>query len=189
MVNLLFYRTLSIISVSVAILFLHSCGNDIETVKSITQIQSGPSMSAKNIEVIFSENGRLQAKLNSPLLHRYEGDKPYLEFPQGFRIEMYDSLRRPATTITGKYGKQDQSTRVMEAKGNVVVRNELEKKQLDTEHLTWDENRQLIFSDVAVKITTPDKVLFGSGIKANEAFTWYQIPNVSATMTVKNDSI
>jgi len=56
------------------------------------------------------------------------------------------------------------------------LENELENKQLNTEHLIWDENRQLIYSDVKVKITTPDKVLYGSALKANEAFTWYQIP-------------
>jgi hypothetical protein len=77
----------------------------------------------------------------------------------------------------------------MEAKGNVIVRNVIENKQLNTEHLTWDESKQLIYSDVRVKITTPDKVLYGSGIKSNEAFTWYQIPDVSATLMVKKDSI
>ena len=173
----------------ILILFISGCGNDIETVKSITQIQTGPSMSAKNIEIIFSESGKIQAILHSNLLNRYEGQKPYLEFPKGFKIEMFDSLMQVSSTITGDYGKKDETTRIMEADGNVIVRNELENKQLNTEHLTWDENKQMIFSEVKVKITTPDKVLYGSGIKSNEAFTWYQIPNVSATMTVDRDSI
>ena len=170
-------------------LFLTGCGNDIETVKSLTQLRTGPNMSAGKIEVIFSESGNIQAKLYSPLLNRYEGQSPYLEFPKGFRIVMYDSLMRISSTITGNYGKRDEVTRIMDAKGNVIVRNELENKQLNTEHLTWDENRQLIFSDVNVKIITQDKILYGSGIKSNESFTWYQIPNVSATLTMKKDSI
>ena len=165
------------------------CGNDIETVKSLTQVQTGPSMSARNIEVVFSESGNIQAKLYSILLDRYEGQSPYLEFPKGFKVVIYDTLMRISSTITGNYGRRDEVSHIMDAKGNVIVRNELENKQLNTEHLTWDENRQMIFSDVNVKITTPDKVLYGSGIKANEAFTWYQIPNASATMTVKKDSI
>ena len=152
-------------------------------------MQTGPSTSARNIEVVFSESGKIQAKLYSILLNRYEGQNPYLEFPKGFRIVIYDSIMRASSTITGNYGKRDEITHIMVAKGNVIVRNELENKQLNTERLTWDENRQLIYSDVNVKITTPDKILYGSGIKANEAFTWYQIPNVSATMTVKKDSI
>jgi len=171
------------------LLFLPGCGNDPATVRSMTHINTGPSMSANNIEVIFSDSGKIQARLYSILLNRYEGQKPYLEFPKGFRIVMYDSVMRVSSTITGKYGKKDEITRIMEAKGNVIVRNELENKQINTEHLIWDENRQLIYSDVRVKITTADKVLYGSGMKANEAFTWYQIPNPSATLTVNRDSI
>lgn len=180
--------TPSLILLFISLLFT-SCGNDINTVNSITQLQAGPSMSAVNIEIQFSEGGKRQAILRSPLLNRYDGDKPYLDFPKGFRIDMFDSLNRPVTSIVGNYGKKDESTNIMEAKGNVVVRNEVEKKQLNTEHLIWDQNRQLIYSDVKIKITTPDKVLFGSGIKSNETFSWYQIPNASATMTVDRDSI
>ncbi|MEI6900277.1 MAG: LPS export ABC transporter periplasmic protein LptC [Bacteroidota bacterium] len=172
----------------IAILFCN-CSNDIETINSLTRLNSGPVMSAKNIEMVFSDSGKIQARLYSVLLNRYAGNRNLVEFPKGFRILMYDSATRVSTTITGNYGTRDEITRVMKAKGNVVVRNEIEKKQLNTEQLTWDENRRLIFSDVRVKITTPDKVLFGSGLKANESFTWYQIPNVSATMTVDRDSI
>jgi LPS export ABC transporter protein LptC len=170
-------------------LFITGCGNDPAVIRSMTHMNTGPSMSAKNIEVIFSDSGKIQAKLYSVLLNRYDGQNPYLEFPKGFKVVMYDSVMRVSSTITGNYGKKDEITRLMEAKGNVIVRNELENKQLNTEHLIWDENRQLIYSDVKVKITTPDKVLYGSAMKANEAFTWYQIPNPSATLTVSRDSI
>lgn len=173
----------------ILLFLLSSCGNDIETVNSITRLSSGPTMTAKNIEVLFSDSGKTEAKLYSVLLNRYEGTKNLLEFPKGFKIEMYDSVKRITTTITGNYGTRNEITRIMEAKGNVIVRNEIENKQLNTEHLTWDENKRLIFSDVNVIVTTPDKILYGSGLKANEAFTWYQIPNVSATMTVAKDSI
>ena len=184
------FRLLSLAMGPVIIAFIGTgCGNDPAAIRSLTLVNTGPTMSAKNIEVIFSDSGKIQAKLYSVLLNRYEGQKPYLEFPKGFRVVMYDSIMRVSSTITGNYGKKDEMTRIMEAKGNVIVRNELENKQLNTEHLVWDENRQLIYSDVKVKITTPDKVLYGSGIKANEAFTWYQIPNVSATLSVNRDSI
>jgi len=39
----------------------------------------------------------------------------------------------------------------------VIVRNEIKKQQLNTEKLTWDENRRMIFTDETVKITTLDK--------------------------------
>lgn len=146
-------------------------------------------MTAKAIDVIFSDSGHLQARLTSPLLKRYSGEKSYLEFPKGFKVFIYDSVKQVSSTITGNYGKRDELARTMEAKNNVIVRNEKENKQLNTEYLVWDEIKRIIWSNVKVKITTPDKVLYGDGMESNEAFTRYTIKNPSGQMTVKKDSL
>ena len=174
---------------SLFILLMSSCGNDLKTVNAITLETSGPSMSAKKIEVLFSNSGKIEAKLTGDLLNKYEGQNPYLEFPKGFTVAMYDTTGKLESTITGNYGKQDEITRVMEAKGNVVVRNEVKNQQINTEELTWNETTMLIYSDVKVKITTANKVLFSDGLKANESFTWYEFVNPHGQMTVKKDSI
>jgi LPS export ABC transporter protein LptC len=170
-------------------ILMASCGNDLKTVNAITLKIAGPSMSAKNIEVLFSDSGKIQAKLTSVLLNKYEGQNPYMEFPRGFKVIFYDTAGRVESTITGNYGKQDEITRVMEAKGNVIVRNELKNQQINTEELTWNASRMLIYSDVKVKITTADKVLYSDGLKANETFTWYEFVNPHGQMSVKKDSI
>jgi LPS export ABC transporter protein LptC len=174
----------------VALLFLLAgCGNDFETVKSITHTYSGPVMSAKNIEVVFSDSGKIQAKVYSILLNRYSSPEPYMEFPRGFKINIFDSAFRTETTITANYGKRKEFARIMEAKGNVIVRNEVKKQQLNTEHLTWDENHRMIFTSEPVKITTLDKVVFGKGLRSNESFSDYTILHVYGQLMVKKDSI
>ncbi len=171
-------------------LFMAACGsNDIRSVNAITNLSTGPLMSARDIEVTFSDSGRVEAKLYSPLMSRYSGTSGYMEFPKGFRIEIFDTAGRVETTIRGDYGKRFEEQRIMEARRNVVVRNELKNKQLETEHLKWDENRRVITSDVNVRITTADKVLYGKGLEANEAFTWYRILQPSGQMMVNKDSI
>jgi len=87
------------------------------------------------------------------------------------------------------YGKRKEYTRIMEAKGNVIVRNEVKKQQLNTEQLTWDENRRMIFTSEPVKITTLDKIVFGKGLRSNESFSDYTILHVYGQMMVKKDSI
>jgi LPS export ABC transporter protein LptC len=184
------FRRLFRFGLSALLIFLMAaCGNDLKTVNAITLTTTGPSMSAKNIEVLFSDSGRIQAKLSSVLLNKYEGQNPYLEFPRGFNVRFYDSTGRIESTITGNYGKQDEITQVMEAKGNVIVRNEEKNQQINTEELTWNGSRGLIYSDVKVKITTSSKILYSDGLKANEAFTWYEFVNPHGQMTVKKDSI
>ena len=171
------------------LLMLSGCGNDLKTVNAITHAYSGPFMSAKNIEVVFSDSGKIQAKVYSILLNRYTSPEPYMEFPRGFKVNIFDSALRTETTIMANYGKRKEYARTMEARGNVIVRNELKKQQLNTEHLTWDENRRMIYTSEPVKITTLDKIVFGKGLRSNESFSDYTILQVYGQMMVKKDSI
>jgi LPS export ABC transporter protein LptC len=171
------------------LLLLAGCGNDLETVNAITHNYSGPVMSAKNIEVVFSDSGKIQAKVYSILLNRYSTPEPCMEFPRGFKINIFDTALRTETTIMANYGKRKEYARIMEAKGNVIVRNEVKKQQLNTEQLTWDENRRMIFTSERVKITTLDKIVFGKGLRSNESFSDYTILHVYGQMMVKKDSI
>lgn len=177
------------ISPVLLLLLLAGCGNNLETVNAITHSYSGPLMSAKNIEVLFSDSGKIQAKVTSVLLNRYSSPEPYMEFPRGFKVIIFDSVLRTETSIMANYGKRKEYARIMEAKGNVIVRNELKKQQLNTERLTWDENLRMIFTSEPVKITTLDKVIFGKGLRSNESFTDYTILHVYGQMMVKKDSI
>ena len=171
------------------LLLLAGCGNNLETVNAVTRKTAGPVMSAKNIEVVFSDSGKIQAKVYGILLNRYTTPEAYMEFPLGFRINIFDSALRTETTIMGNYGKRKDYARLMEARGNVVVRNEIKKQQLNTEQLTWDENKRMIYTSEPVKITTLDKVVFGKGLRSNESFSDYTILHVYGQMMVKKDSI
>jgi LPS export ABC transporter protein LptC len=166
------------------------CGKNPALTDPRVASRTGPDMMAKNIEVTFSDSGRIQAKLFSVLLNRYSGKgEPVTEFPKGFRIFIYDSAMRVETTISGNYGKRKDYSRIMEAKGNVVVRNNLKKQQLNTEYLVWDENKRRIYSKSKVRITTGNMILFGDGLESNESFSDYTILNPHGQMSVQKDSL
>ena len=171
------------------LLFLLSCSKAPQPDSRVKVKAGDPVMSASNIEVLFSDSGKIEAQLMSPLMNRYAGENPYLEFPVGFSILMFDSVQQVSSTITGKRGIRREYSRIMEAWGNVVVRNVKKNEQIDTEHLIWDENKHKIWTDVKVKITRPDQVLFGTSLESNESFTDYSIRDVTGEMNVKKDSI
>ena len=178
---------------TITLLFLwnafQSCQSEIKTAEIDFDSVSQALMTAKDIDVIFSDSGYLQARVTGPVVKRYEGGSPWLEFPEGFRTEMYDSAQRIETTITADYGKRMEVTRIMEAKGNVIVRNEFKNEQLNTEVLIWNEIRHTIHTGAPVKITTPDKVLYGTGLQSNETFTNYKILHPRGEMSVEDDSL
>ena len=166
-----------------------SCRREIKTIDVEIDTVSQALMSAKDIDVIFSDSGYLQARVTGPVIKRFAGDSPWLEFPEGFRAEMYDSAQRIETTITADYGKRIERTRIMEAKGNVIVRNEFKNEQLNTEVLIWNELRHTIHTEASVKITTPSKVLYGTGLQSNETFSNYKILHPRGEMKVEKDSL
>jgi LPS export ABC transporter protein LptC len=172
-----------------AALLLASCNKEPQPGDTLRMKKDDPAMSARNIEVIFSDSGRIQAKLSSRLMNRYLGEQPHTEFPEGFKIFIFDSVQQVTATITGDRGSRKDNLRMMEAWGNVVVRNELKNEQMNTEHLIWDENRHRIWTDVKVKITRPDQVLYGSSMESNEAFTSYSIKDPTGEFAVKKDSL
>jgi LPS export ABC transporter protein LptC len=172
-----------------AFFFLFSCSKAPQPNEALNVRADDPVMSAHNIDVLFSDSGKVQAQLTSSLMNRYAGESPFLEFPAGFKIFMFDSVQQISSTITGNRGIRREHSRIMEAWGNVVVRNEKKNEQINTEHLIWDENRHRIWSDVKVKITRPDQTLYGTSMESNEAFTDYSIQGVTGEMAVKKDSI
>ena len=66
--------------------FLLSCDKEAQPGDSLKVRKDDPAMSAHNIDVLFSDSGRIQAKLSSKLMNRYIGDSPRTDFPEGFTI-------------------------------------------------------------------------------------------------------
>lgn len=170
---------------------LFSCTNDMEEIKRLAVVDDTiPSMYARDVSIIQSENGHLKYILSAPLLQRYESKTgPTIVFEEGFKVVFYDSLNPEVvrTEITAKYGINKESEKIMEAKSDVIVINHLKKEQLNTEHLVWNQVTKKVFSDVFVKITTPDKILYGEGMESDETFNRWSIRKPRGEMYINEN--
>ena len=99
------------------------------------------------------------------------------EFKEGVHIWFYDSERKVESEMTANTATRERLNNVMVAKGNVVVYNKKGDK-LNTEHLTWDGKSRKVYTNAFVRITTPDKVMTGTGLESDETFSKYKILNV-----------
>ncbi|MFA6951073.1 MAG: LPS export ABC transporter periplasmic protein LptC [Lentimicrobiaceae bacterium] len=183
-----FYR-INTVAVIVLAATLFSCKNDIEEVQRVNKNDTIPSMYTRNVSIAESESGHLKYILTAPVLYRYETKNgATIKFPDGFKVVFFDSLHpeKIRTEITANYGINKESERIMEAKSNVVVTNHLKGEQLNTEHLVWNQNTKKIYSDIFVKITTPDKILYGDGMESDENFYRWIIRKPRGEMYVKD---
>ena len=52
---------------------------------------------------------------------------------------------------------------------------------LETEHLIWNE-KEIVYTEEFVKITTKNEVIYGKGLVSNQDFTKYTIKKISGTI-------
>ena len=184
-----FFRKVFIKSIAAFIIaaVLFACKNDMETISSFTVDESLPSESAKDIEMIYSDSGRVMIKLVSPVLNRYITEAPYIEFPEGLHLYFYDSLMNVKSELTANYGINWENKKTMEVKDDVVITNHEKNEVLNTEHVIWDQRIKKIYSDVFVKRTTPDGVLYGEGFDADESLKSWKLRKVSGEFTFDED--
>jgi LPS export ABC transporter protein LptC len=163
-----------------------SCENDIEKVSLVTGKEKLPVETSTDLEILYSDSSRVKVKVNAPMLTRFGGEKPVTELAKGVKVEFYDENLNVTSTLTANYALRKDNESVMEARNNVVVIN-VKGEKLNTEHLVWDEKTSRIYSDEFVKITTPDKIIFGDGFEANQDFTNYKIFKIKGTITINKD--
>ncbi|MBT6745924.1 MAG: LPS export ABC transporter periplasmic protein LptC [Flavobacteriales bacterium] len=175
--------TLIILMVGVFI----SCNkNEIEKIRLVTAQEELPSESSTNVEILFSDSAQLTLRLIAPKLNRYETENPYMEFTEGLKLLFYNDLEEPESQIECNYAINYINKKIMEAKDDVVVINKAGEK-LTTEHLIWDQGKQIITTDKFVSITTADETLTGKGLEAAEDFSTYKILHPSGEFLIDDE--
>lgn len=160
---------------------MFSCVNKQEDVEKVTQTEILPVESSYDSEIFYTEQAELKVHAFAPEMHRYVGEVTYNEMPLGIEVIFYDSTNKESSRLTANYAIDHLTSNIMEAKNDVVIVNS-EGEQLNTEHLIWDRNKQIIYSEVFVKITTDDEIIMGEGFESNEGFTKYKILKPKGTI-------
>lgn len=163
-----------------------SCNKKLDIIKK-TDIESYPTMTGKDFWTEYSDSGRKQLFMSSPIIERYENKKPpYAEFTKGIKVEFFDGHKEPVGFLSSKYARVNEEKRLWELKDSVIVVNE-KNDTLVTELLYWDQNRELVFTDRFVKIKSEERVTMGTGLEANSRFTWYKIRNISSDFYITDE--
>jgi len=162
------------------------CENDIEKVKLVTSKDRTPVEHATGLNIVYSDSSEMKVRVVAKLMNRYQGEDPYTEMPEGVKVEFFDKDLKPSTTMTAKRAVKREKAQQMEAFGNVEVVNAKGEK-LNTEHLVWNEITKKISSEEFVKITTPDKIIYGKGFESNQDFTSYRIFKITGTINISRN--
>jgi len=154
-----------------------SCNSGAGKINLLEYAGKFPDESARNIEIIMSEDGKITFTLYAPVMNKYFGNNPYMDFPEGIMISSYTNGEKQST-LTANYAISEELTQHMEAYGNVVIVDLVKQESILTEKIIWDQSRKRIFSDVEVtQIKADGTVNQGDGFESDEKFMKYAIKN------------
>ena len=169
------------------LLILCFCKNDYETINALTSELNIPDQTGYDVEIVYHDSGRLQARIITPELNKYDRvEEPYIEFPQGLRAYFYDRDQNVESYIESNYAVFDQKTEIWEARNMVVAENLVNEQKLETDQLFWDEENGIIYSERFSKITNKDGVFYGEdGFDANQDLTQLTLRGAKGTAIVR----
>lgn len=167
-----------------------SCQTDRNEIMALGKKVVMPSLTGKDVTMLYSDSTVLKIKLKTPQMQKYEKDvkEPVTIMPQGVFVIFYDEKGKEATTLKADYGVRYEVSKKMEVKYNVEVIN-VNGEKLNTEHLIWDEQKKKITSDAFVKITTAKEIIMGKGLEANQDFTQYEIKEVTGSIRLEDKEL
>jgi len=136
-----------------------------------------PDESARNIEIIVSEDGEITFTVYATVMNKYAGDNPYMDFPEGIIVTSYTNGEKQST-LTADYAISEEYSEKMEAHKNVVIVDLIKQESILTEKIVWDKLNKKIYSDVEVtQIKADGTTNKGDGFESDEKFSKYVIRN------------
>jgi len=169
------------------LLLLQSCTGKIPTIND-PSVSDLPTNTVKNFRSEYFENnldtGKLQIVISSPLLEAYSNKEPsYLEFTKGIQVIYFEGTGDTVASAISKYAKYDEEKRLWELRDSVVVRNDT-GNILETELLYWDQEKDLIFTEKDVRITSTEQVVMGSGFESDSKLNRRVIKNITGSFYI-----
>ena len=165
----------------VAVIWLSSCENNLNTVTLITSKDKTPIEVEINASIFYNDSAKTKFHLTAPRIEDYGGSDPYIVYPKGLSIDAYDDSAHVNGHLDANYAIDHQNSKLVEADNNVRVVNRKGEK-LNTEQLFWDQNKHKIYSNKYVTIQTAKQIIYGDGLVSNEEFTQYKITNIRGTI-------
>ena len=166
-------------------LVLHSCSNDPELVKEFISSENLPIEIIEGAEILHTENGVLKVKIISTTIKRFKDIQPKLVFSNGLEVIFYNDSGLVKSVLTATNAEVDEINNIMTASENVVLMSS-EGKKLETEELIWDENKNKIYTDKKVVVTTGKEVIEGEDFESTPDFSEYSISKIQGTFNFEN---
>jgi LPS export ABC transporter protein LptC len=132
-----------------------------------------PQQESWNSHITLSDSGKVRAVIDAGYLCVYEGSRQ-TQMSQGVIVHFFDTEGKQTSVLTSQQANVDEATNNLEAIGDVLVVSS-DSTKLRTEHLYWDDKRQLVHTPAFVRINSPTEALQGHGFESDQNLRHYKV--------------
>lgn len=158
----------------VALLFA-ACENDMAEVNRLFSKEETKVEVAKGVEMVYSDSAVVKLRIvTSKMVRHLDKKDPYQEFPEGVTIEFFGEDGNVTGRLTAQYAERYENDNKFIVQDSVVWTGG-RGERLETEELTWDEEKDRVFTNKFVVVRRPDEVIYGHGFESNQKFTQWSI--------------
>lgn len=182
------FHNIKLAALLISCFFVCSCENDIRDVDALMKRQTGVE-EALQVTSYLSQEGMMKARLKSPFMLRHQADSAYVEFPRTLHVDFYNDSLEIESILDAKYARYREYEDKVYLRDSVVVINLMKGDTLKTDELWWDQNTQEFYTDKAVEIRQRDKTVYGTGLKAAQDFSWYDIFHISGVVLTTGEDL
>lgn len=170
-------------------LILCSCENDITKINTVTSERILPALSGKNVEIVYSDSAFVKLKIEATTINKFDDPRnPTIKFPDGLLVYFYDRDGSVQSRIKANQAIYYQDKKIWEATNDVEAKNFKTKEQLNTEHLFWDEQKGMIYSDKFCRIINEDGTFYGeNGFEARQNLSQWRLKRSKGTVNIKDE--
>jgi len=162
------HRILQFVTV-IAVTLFFGCESNFKDVQKINFSEFVPSGDADNVNLKYTDSGRITAVLvSSKMLDFATVAFPFTEFPKGINVTLYDKNGKK-TVVKSDFAVSYKMTNIIDLIGNVKIISQ-DGQILETEQLYFDQKNDWFFTEKNFKFTDPKGVSSGQGIDFSKDF-------------------
>ncbi|MXN92217.1 LPS export ABC transporter periplasmic protein LptC [Flavobacterium sp. Sd200] len=158
------------LSVLAIIGLLTSCESNFKDVQRINSVAFSPVGRSENINLKYTDSGKVKAILVSPLMLDYSQlEYGFNEFPKGVDVTLIDNQQKNSY-IKSDYAITYANTDIIDLQGNVKITSN-DGKVLETDQLYYDQKNEWFYTEKYFKFTDGQGgFLEGPGIDFSKDF-------------------
>lgn len=174
---------LSMVTV-IAVTMFFSCKNNFKEVQKIGISENEPIGVAEQINLKYTDSGKIKAILLSPKMLDYSNRKEFSfsEFPNGINLTLFDEENQKSTVVAD-YAIVYNKTDLMDLQGHVVIATK-DNDTLRAEQLFYDQKKEWLFTNKPVTFRTGLDLINGNGFDSDTKFTNAEVLEINGIITV-----